>query len=103
MSRTTIEVKCNNPTESYNRIGKVLESHNYKNISENNENVWKNGVGFLTAMKYIKVEVASNNTIVVSGWIRAVAGSEQDLNGFVGAIPKKQVMDVIKEIQSAVV
>lgn len=103
MSRTTIKLTCTNPQESNRRIESILSSNNYKNINENNENVWKCGVGFLTAMKYIKIEFAENNTLLVSGWIRAVAGSEQDLNGFVAAVPKKQVMNVIKEIQSNVI
>lgn len=103
MARTTIKVTYTNLRETNQKIANILTSHKYKNIDENNENVWKCGVGFWTAMKYIKIEFAENNTLLISGWIRAVAGAEQDLAGFVGAVPKKQVMNVIEQIQSAVV
>ena len=59
-------------------------------------------MGFWTAMKYIKVEFSDSNTLVISGWIRAVAGSEQDLHGFVAGLPKKQVMNVIEELQRCI-
>ncbi len=51
-------------------------------------------------MKYIKIEFAEDNTLVISGWIRSMAGNEQDLNDVVCILPKKQVMNVIKEMQS---
>ncbi len=103
MSRTTIKAACYNPHEVNQSIEKILLSHNYKLVDENGENVWKCGVGFLTAMKYIKIEFAENNTIMISGWIRPMFGAEQDLNGFVAALPKKQVLNVIKEIQGVIV
>lgn len=103
MSRTTINLNCNNPQETNRKIEQILLSNGYKSKNENGENVWKCGMGFLTAMKYIKVEFSDNNTLLLSGWIRAIAGSEQDLTGFVAAIPKKQILNVIKEIQSVIV
>ena len=99
MARTTIKIKYTDPKQANQTIERILSSHNYKHICENGENVWKCGVGFWTAMKYIKIEFADNNTVLVSGWIRAVAGSEQDLNGFAGGLPKKQIMNVIQELQ----
>lgn len=102
MARTTIRLNCNNPQESYKIVESILISNKYKNINENNENVWKCGNGFWTAMKYIKVEFSENNTLILSGWIRAMGGSEQNLEGFVGAVPKKQIMDVLKQIQTRI-
>lgn len=102
MARTVINFQYNNGQGLYERIAYFLQQKGYKNIIENNENVWKCGVGFWTAMKYIKIEFAPNNIMVVSGWIRPIAGSEQDLNGFVAAIPKKQVMNVIREMQTLI-
>lgn len=103
MSRTTIRNTYKDLQATNQGIEKVLLSHNYKNINENGENVWKNGIGFWTAMKYIKIEYADASTVVISGWIRPMGGSDMNLEGFVGAIPKKQVMNVIKEIQAAIV
>lgn len=100
MARTIVEVKYSNFEETRNKIVNLLQMNGYKNITENNESVWKCGIGFLTAMKYIKIEVAQNMTLVVSGWVRPVLGNEQSLEGFVCCIPKRQVMSVINQIQS---
>ena len=102
MARTTIKANYSNFNGLQNRLSHLLQSKGYKNINENNENVWKCGIGFLTAIKYIKIEFAGNNTLLISGWIRPAFGSEQDLTGIVGAIPKKQVMTVIGEIQALI-
>ena len=102
MARTTIQVRYTNFEGLQERLAALLHSRGYKSITENNENVWKCGIGFLTAMKYIKIEFAADHTLLISGWIRVVAGGEQDLTGFVGALPKKQVMNLIQEIQSIV-
>ncbi|MBQ9413795.1 MAG: hypothetical protein IJU16_01570 [Clostridia bacterium] len=102
MARTMMAFRYTNPAGLMDRLAYVLQTRGYQYISENNENVWKNGMGMLTAMKYVKIEFAPNNTIVLSGWVRAVAGGEMDLNGFVGAIPKKQVMNVLQELQAQI-
>lgn len=102
MARTTIKVNYSSFDGLQNRLSSLLQSKGYKNIDEKNENVWKCGVGFLTAIKYIKIEFAGNNTLLISGWIRPLIGSEQDLNGIVAVIPKKQVMNVIKEMQALI-
>lgn len=102
VNRTTIKVAYSHIEETNSKVSKLLKEKGYKSISEHGENVWKCGIGFLTAMKYIKIEF-ENNTMLVSGWVRVVGGNEQDLKGaFVCVIPKKQVMDVINEIQSCV-
>lgn len=102
MSRTTINFRCNNVQNANAVAERVLVSNGYKKISENNETVWKNGNGWLTAMKYVKIEFLDNDTMSISGWIRPMLGTEQDLNGIVAALPKKQVMNVIKKIQSVI-
>lgn len=102
MARTTIKVTYTNFDGLQNNLSALLKSKGYKNISENNENVWKCGIGFLTAIKYIKFEFAENNTIIISGWIRPAFGNEQDLEGFVGALPKKQVMNVIQKMKELI-
>ncbi len=101
MGRTTIKTTYCDLHQTNAQIQKILLSHNYKQINENGEQVWKCGVGFWTAMKYIKIEFAENNGLLISGWIRPMLGSEQDLNGVVGALPKKQVLNVIQELQRA--
>lgn len=102
MSRTTIQMRYTDFNSLQSRLTALLQSRGYKNIVEKNEDVWKCGIGMLTAMKYIKIEYAANNTLIISGWVRVILGSEQDLDGFVAAIPKKQVMNLIQEIQAIV-
>ena len=102
MARSTFQIQYSNPNGLMEYLSSLLQSKGYKYITENNEYVWKCGVGFWTAMKYIKIEFAPNNIMLVSGWIRPMLGSEQDLNGMVGALPKKQVMNVIQQIQNTI-
>lgn len=101
--RTTIEINYTNPNIQ-DKICRLLENRGYKSVSYHNghnETVWKCGIGFLTAIKYIKVEYLDGNRMSVSGWIRPVGGKEQNLDGFVCIVPKKQVTGVIEEIRSA--
>lgn len=103
MARTIFTGTYSDFQQANAQIQQILSSHNYSQIDENGELVWKCGVGFWTAMKYVKIEFGENNTMRISGWIRPVFGSEQDLKGVVGALPKKQVLNVIQELQNAIV
>lgn len=106
MARTTVQIPF---TEDFNEVEKkiasILTSAGYKQIDRNGEMVWKNGVGMLTAMKFVKVEYDAN-TAIVSAWIQvgmgSVGGKEQDLNGAVGAIPKKQLSNLLKRLQEQI-
>ncbi len=102
MARTSIEVKFQDAQAADQTAKRILLQNNYSQINENAENVWKCGNGLWTAIKYIKIEYASQDTMIVSGWVRPMGGSEMDLSGFVGALPKKQVLKVIREIQIAI-
>lgn len=103
VKRTTVRVECTNSVEMQRKVSELLEKKGYRSIAERGENVWKCGRGFLTAMKYIKIESVENRAILVSGWVRMIGGNEQDLSGtFACIVPKKQVRKVITEIQSIV-
>ncbi len=96
-NRTKFEIKVNGKnTEEF--IISRLNDNGYYLVTENNEEVYKKGVGFWTAIKYIKVEVVALDTINLYGFIRPAFGNEQNLNGFVGCVPKKQVSDLINKI-----
>lgn len=92
---------------SFEKTKKIIENElrksGFSNKNENGENVWKCGNGILTAMKYIKIEFSGNQEVKIYGWIRAIAASEQNLDGIVAAIPKKQVLKVIKKIGDCIV
>ncbi len=103
MARTITKIKCADIQSAKSKIERILYSHDYKPVFEKGEDVWRCGIGMITAIKYIKLEFSESGNITISGWIRtAVIGPEQDLNGVVAIIPKKQVLGVIKEIQSAI-
>ena len=102
MSRSCYAFSYTSFDQTKRIIESVLKNNGYKNINENGENVWKNGVGFLTAMKYIKIEFSENQQVKIYGWVRPVASSEQDLDGVVGALPKKQVLKVINTIGNSI-
>ena len=103
MPRTTIKIECKDPRITNQKINNILSLRGYKLINKKGENVWENGMGLLAAEKYIKVEF-NENTLILSGWIKTTMPErEEDLNGMVGVIPKKQILKVIKEIQDAVV
>lgn len=92
---------------SFDRTKTIIESelvkNGYKYKNENGENIWKCGSGILTAMKYIKIEFSGKQEVKIYGWIRPIAASEQNLDGIVAAIPKKQVLKVIKKIGDCIV
>lgn len=106
MSRTCIRVPFFVNFETVDQTVRHIlidEGFNEKNI--NGEICWKKGTGLATAMQYVKVEY-SQNEVVLYGWIQAgvgsLAGPEMDLNGFVGAIPKKQLLKRLNKVQQAV-
>lgn len=104
MARTKIRMQYTLPFNQVDGVIKnILFQEGYKEINRNNEIVWKKGTGLLTAMQYIKIEYGSGY-VDVSGWVQAgvgsIGGKEMDLNGIIGALPKKSVMKVISKIQN---
>ena len=106
MPRTTIQVSFQDAqAHVHEAVKKILLEAGYHEVAYGDEIVWKKGTGMLTAMQYIKVTY-QGNTLFLSGWTRVGLGQygfkEQDLEGFVAAIPKKMVKKVMGRIQSAV-
>ena len=88
MSRTVIQLKCENPSESEKVIKKILSSYNYELKRNDDEEYYKCGAGFLTAPKLIKYTF-NGNDLTLEGWVRAFAfGGESELKGFVAGVPK---------------
>ena len=88
MSRTVIQLKCENPSESEKVIKKILSSYNYELKRNDDEEYYKCGAGFLTAPKFIKYTF-NGNDLTLEGWVRAFAfGGESELKGFVAGVPK---------------
>ena len=108
MARTTQAVKLKTTQEEAERIIKVnLTADGYKLIDYDGEDdVWRKGTGVMTAMHYIKPEFEYGDTLYLSGWVRSgidkTALKEQDLEGFVGMVPKKSVKATMEKILQAV-
>lgn len=105
-SRTTFTIPF---TEDFQitdgKIRSILSADGYKEMDKNGEIVWKMGTGMMTAMHFIKLEY-TECAIEVSGWVQTgmgdIGGKEMDLKGFVGIIPKKQVLKTIDKVKAAV-
>lgn len=106
MSRSQFQISYHCSFEQAKRtIENILLQKNYHPItSKSRENVWKNGSGLLTAMKFLKVEYGQNQ-VQLSAWVQvglgSLGGKEIALDGVTGAIPKKQLMRLVERIQSA--
>ncbi|MGM9537510.1 MAG: hypothetical protein ACI3VN_04180 [Candidatus Onthomonas sp.] len=106
MARTNIKVRYSCGFEAAeSKVIRILVQNGFKLTTiKSGEDVWKKGVGIMTAMQYIKVEFSSDE-VILSAWVQAgvgsVGGSEMDLTGFVAALPKKQLLKVLEEIKQA--
>lgn len=104
MSRTIVKVAYSCGFDAaQNKVTAILSSNGFaeKTIGTG-ETVWKKGNGLMSAMKYVKVEYAPNE-VVLSAWVQvgigSIGGGEMDLTGVAGALPKKQLMNVLDEIK----
>lgn len=106
MARTTMEVPCTcTPQEAEEKVSAILQKEKFHQVTlKSGELVWKSGTGMLTAMKYVKAEYAPN-LITLSAWVQmgvgSVGGGDMALTGFVGIIPKKQLLAVLDKIKAA--
>ncbi len=67
------------------------------------QQVWKKGVGLLTAPQMILVSIVPGS-IRIEAWIKfailpGVYAGEMGLDGFVGAIPKQALKSRVKELE----
>ena len=56
----------------------ILSQNGFKNVVEKNENLWKWGMGLLTAPKYIRIDIPRDHVIMVSAWIKPFMMGEMD-------------------------
>ena len=78
--------------------GYAVKPYSRKGIQET---VWKKGTGFLTAMKFIRLDYQPN-MLVISGWVAAGMGSasmeEMPLKGILAAAPKKSCLKTVEKV-----
>ena len=101
MARTTFISKCRSISHADPIIHNILVKEGFSLILENNEQVWKCGNGPWVSMKYIKIEYSDDTTVHITGWIKSTLGPEQNPDGIIGGLPKKQTLKIIRQIQSA--
>ena len=100
MSRTIIQLKCENPSQSEEVIKNILKSYNYELKQNDGEEFYQCGVGFLTAPKFIKYTF-NGDILTLEGWVRAFAfGGESELKGFLAGVPKKSCRKTLDDIQN---
>ncbi len=102
MARTAFQMNCRDPFAANYNIEQILKKNGYTKLMENGEYIWKCGTGATTAVKYIKIEFSSASSYTLYGWIRPFGGDEQNLDGFIGGYPKKQILDLLQQIQITV-
>ena len=102
MPRTTYICKCRNAANAEIIIQNMLTQEGFQLILENNEQVWKCGNGQWISMKYLKFEFPDATTVHITGWVKSTIGPEQNLDGVIGGLPKKQLRQLIQRIQSAI-
>lgn len=97
MYRTTLNCP---PQEAFGRLVGYFRSRGYAPSDYRGEMIWKEGIGMLTAMHYIKISLLPGDVFQISGWVmsglgKAAIPAEMNLSGALGVIPKKQVQSVI--------
>ena len=100
MSRTYIQFNVQDTQQAYGKMCYILSQNGFKNVVEKNENLWKWGMGLLTAPKYIRIDIPRDHVIMVSAWIKPFMMGEMEIdNSFVELIPKEEMKSVIRVLQ----
>ena len=69
MSRTVIQLTCDNPKDSETVIKNILRQYNYELKEKDGEEFYQCGVGALTAPKFIKYTFNGNQLTLKVGFV----------------------------------
>ena len=97
MSRTVLKIPFSDYQQANLAIRNVLSSHGFVERFHEGSVYWQKGMGFFSAPKCIKFEF-SETEITISAWISNF-GVESALSGFVGIVPKRQLLEIIQLIK----
>ena len=97
---------CKTPsTYAAQTAAQILSQNGFKPHEYKGESVYKKGTGLATAMQYVKLAPTADS-LFVQGWVVMGIGdigiNEMDLDGVMGALPKKSLKKVLDKIQAAV-
>lgn len=104
--RSEVYLTCEkSPAEAAQIAEQILLQNGFNPKDYKGEAVWKKGTGMATAMQFVKV-APFEDVLGIQAWVQSGVGDvglkEQCLDGFVGAIPKKMLLKVVEQIQSAI-
>ncbi len=106
MSRYTNTFYTNLTFEEFNTIvSQYLTAQGFKQINPNYDQLWKKGVGLLTAPMYIGALYNPQNfSVTICAYIKfallpGVYIGEMDLTGFFGAVPKSMLKTKVAELE----
>ena len=102
MARTFFEIRYTDFSTAVSTARNILMRHGYVEETKNGETIWRKGVGFWTAKKFIKLEFFNNGILRLSGWVQPVFLDEMALQGFAASVPKRSALKVLQEIQACV-
>lgn len=100
MSRTIVHIPYSDQQQADAAIRGLLLNRGFRMRADNNGLYWQKGVGFWVAPRYVKYDFYQNE-ILLQAWITNL-GVETDLNGMVGAVPKKELKEIVQIIQLSV-
>lgn len=96
MSRFITDVHSSKPElEIDSIIRRFAKNERFKLKKYKGKPVYKNGVGFLTAAKFMLIE-RRGTTVHIEAWVKAMG--EQNLEGAVAVIPKKQLKGKVNKL-----
>jgi hypothetical protein len=106
VARTCIKTPYRAEWETVNRVVEdVLKEEGFHKKRINEEDCWKKGTGMATAMQFMKIEYTETEAHIY-GWIQVglgdVGGKEQNLDGFVGMVPKKNLKRRMEKLARAI-
>lgn len=82
-------------------VNSFMKKNKFKQKNYKGKQIFQKGVGFWTAARYIDVSYEDNGLVHISAWIKPfIIGSEQNLDGVVGIIPKRALKALVEKLVS---
>lgn len=94
MSRTTIKIPFSDYQQANDAIRGILSGRGFEEHFQEGSLYWQKGVGFFSAPQCMKFNF-SETEITIQAWISNF-GVESDLSGWVGLVPKRQLLEIIQ-------
>lgn len=100
MKRTVIELESKDNEKISEMIQQILISKGFKQTTFKEEEVWKKGNDMIQPAKHFRYYFKGDK-VILEGFVTNF-GRESGLNGFIGAIPKRGVKKLLREVEEKV-